>query len=57
VIEPLIALRQALDRAIGVLGPLEGVIQAWEAPQESAQERVEPGAGTPIAPEGAVARW
>jgi hypothetical protein len=31
VIEPLIALRQALDRAIGVLGPLEGVIQAWEA--------------------------
>jgi hypothetical protein len=54
VIEPLVALRQAIDRAVAVLGPLEPVIEAWEAAQERAQERVGAAADTPIAPNGSV---
>jgi hypothetical protein len=42
MIPALIGLRAALDRAIEVVGPLEGVLAAWEAARERPQEAVKP---------------
>jgi hypothetical protein len=36
MIPALVGLRAAIDRALEVIGPLEGVIRAWEAAQEAA---------------------
>jgi hypothetical protein len=55
VIEQLVELREAIDRAVAAVGPLEGVIQAWEASRDIAPEkRAEPVRGTEIARNGAA---
>jgi hypothetical protein len=38
MIPALVGLRAAIDQAIEILGPLEGVIRAWEASSQGAQE-------------------
>jgi predicted nucleic acid-binding Zn ribbon protein len=60
MIEPLLGLRAALDRAIAVVQAVEPAVAAWEASRagteraQGAQERVEAAAGTPVAPNGSA---